>query len=134
MTSRRVDALTPDAIATVVDTFYGRVQQDPVLGPIFARHIEDWTPHLLRMKAFWRSVLLRTGEFQRSERGAPPVLHAGIADLQQAHFERWLGLFSEVLDGVLAPEPAQQWLAKAQGIGESLWAFTQRRGGLPITA
>lgn len=129
----RADALTPDAIAAVVDTFYERVQHDAVLGPIFARHIEDWTPHLLRMKAFWRSVLLRTGEFQRSDRGAPPVLHAGIEGLSQGHFTHWLGLFSDVLDEIVTPEVAQVWLAKARGIGESLWRHAQHGSRLPIT-
>lgn len=115
----------------MVETFYGRVQQDPVLSPIFARHIEDWTPHLLRMKAFWRSVLLRTGEFQRNHRGAPPVLHAGIEGLSAQHFTHWLALFSEVLDEVVTPDVAQTWLTKARGIGDSLWRYAQHSRSIP---
>lgn len=120
MDTGRHTALTPDAIETVIQAFYGRVQHDPVLGPIFARHVDDWAPHLLRMQAFWRSVLLRTGEFQRSPRGGPPALHARIEGLDPRHFERWLGLFSSVLSECLSPEPAAQWSARAHAIGETL--------------
>lgn len=134
MTNGRHASLTPDAIATVVQTFYGRVQHDPVLGPIFARHVTDWAPHLLRMQAFWRSVLLRTDEFQRSPRGAPPDLHAAIEGLAPEHFARWLTLFSDVLSECLASEPALRWKARADAIGETLQRrIKQPRGHLAVS-
>ena len=120
MKSGRHASLTPEAIETVVETFYGRVQHDPVLGPMFARHVTDWAPHLLRMQAFWRSVLLRTAEFQRSPRGAPPALHVAIDGIGREHFARWLTLFSAVLGERLEPEAAQQWRRRAHAIGETL--------------
>lgn len=116
----RHPAITSDAIADVIDTFYGRVRHDSMLGPIFARHVGDWAPHLLRMNAFWRSVLLRTGEFQRSERGSPPVLHAAVGGLGADHFARWLTLFSAVLEERLEAHPAETWAERAKSIGASL--------------
>ena len=122
MTAQRAQHsdITPEAIADVVDTFYGRVRHDAMLGPIFARHVNDWGPHMLRMNAFWRSVLLRTGEFQRSDRGSPPVLHAAVGGLGADHFARWLTLFSSVLEERLEERPAQTWKGRAQSIGDSL--------------
>ena len=34
-------------IADLVETFYGRVRQDPLLAPVFAR-VEDWDGHLVQ--------------------------------------------------------------------------------------
>lgn len=48
-------------IERLVDTFYGRVRADDILGPIFAARIKDWGPHLQRMYAFWSSVTLQIG-------------------------------------------------------------------------
>ncbi|MBV1859853.1 MAG: group III truncated hemoglobin [Nannocystaceae bacterium] len=124
----RHSAITQEAIADVIDTFYGRVRHDPMLGPIFARHVENWAPHLLRMNAFWRSVLLRTGEFQRSERGSPPVLHAAVGGLGADHFARWLTLFSAVLEERLEEHPAQTWAGRAKSIGASLLQHVQAGG------
>ncbi len=122
MTTERArhPAITPSAIADVIESFYGRVRHDAVLGPIFARHVNDWTPHLSRMNTFWRSVLLGTGEFQRSDRGSPPALHAAVGGLGADDFERWLTLFSATLEERLEPAPAQTWAGRATSIGDSL--------------
>lgn len=114
------DGITSASISSVVDAFYGRVQADPLLGPVFARHVDDWRPHLARMKTFWRSVLLSTHEFRRSPRGAPPQLHAEIIDLSTTHFERWLALFDEVVHEQLDAQSAHAWHARASNIGRIL--------------
>ncbi len=129
----RFDSINPAAIAAVVERFYGEVRHDSVLGPIFARHVQDWTPHMLRMQAFWRSVLLRTGEFERSPRGAPPHLHAAIEGITADHFARWLTLFSKVLSTTLAAGPADDWEQRARGIGRSLvQRIPGNEGSLPL--
>ena len=58
-------------IDRLVEDFYAKIRDDALLGPIFARHIADWPPHLSRMKAFWRSVLHNSGEFS----GNPMLKH-----------------------------------------------------------
>ncbi len=129
----RYESITPAAIETVVQAFYERVQADTGLGPVFARHVDDWPPHLARMNTFWRSVLLSTHEFQRSPRGAPPVLHRAITDLSTDHFARWIDLFAQTARETLAPEPAQAWIDKAMHIGTVLSRHL-RPGTVPITA
>lgn len=99
-------------IETMVDTFYAKVREDEVLGPIFERRIEDWPLHLERMVLFWRAVLRSEPTFKISERGAPPILHQRIVELEAMHFDRWLGLFRDVVDQTY-PEPHAQRVREA---------------------
>lgn len=95
-------------IEQMVHQFYARVREDALLGPVFARHIERWPPHLERMVLFWRAVLRSERLFGMSPRGGPQALHQAIEALQIAHFERWLTLFAEVVDEIYAPAVAAQ--------------------------
>ena len=84
---------TEAEIRRMVNTFYARVREDPVLGPIFEERIgSDWDPHLDRMVDFWSTVLLASGRY----RGDPMGAHRRIAGLRPAHFDRWLELFRPV--------------------------------------
>jgi hemoglobin len=76
-----------------VETFYGKIQRDDLLGPIFNERIADWPAHLARMKGFWRSVLHNSGEFA----GNPMLKHMAIPGLELRHFSHWLDLFYETL-------------------------------------
>ena len=49
-----------EMILKVVFAFYDRIRADAVLGPIFAKEIADWDPHLEKMCDFWSSMLLMT--------------------------------------------------------------------------
>jgi len=49
--------ITEAMIAALVDTFYGRVREDSLLAPVFAR-VENWDEHLAKLRAFWSSVVL----------------------------------------------------------------------------
>lgn len=85
--------IDPDYIAAFVDTFYGAIRQDALLGPIFAARITDWDHHLGRMKMFWRGVLLNSGEYS----GSPMQKHFAIPGLEPRHFAHWLELFYATL-------------------------------------
>ncbi len=82
-----------DYIDHFVETFYGKIRDDELLGPIFNERIADWPAHLARMKAFWRSVLHNSGEFA----GNPMLKHMIIPEIEQRHFSHWLDLFYETL-------------------------------------
>ncbi|MFT5429507.1 MAG: hemoglobin [Myxococcota bacterium] len=109
-----------DRIEHMVHTFYGRVREDEVLGPIFASRITDWPHHLGRMVQFWRAVLRSEAAFSMSERGSPPVLHRQIDELARPHFKQWLGLFFTVVDETYHPDDAVEVKAAAQRIAGSL--------------
>lgn len=88
-------------ISQLVERFYDAIRKDELLGPIFAAHVADWTPHLGRMKDFWASVTMESGRF----RGNPMVKHIAVGGLEQAHFDRWLVLWRETV-GTVVPEAA----------------------------
>lgn len=105
-------------IGLMVDRFYGAVRRDKRLGPLFDGIVEDrWPAHLDRMKAFWRSVLLRTGEYH----GRPVPAHNAITDLQSSDFERWIALFDQTTNELFEPQAAAVIQAVARRVGASLW-------------
>jgi hemoglobin len=109
--------VTEDSIAEVVDTFYGRIRDDQLLGPIFADAIgTDWGPHLDKMKTFWSSVLLAS----RAYKGNPMITHLQLPRLTRHHFERWLQLWRETVAALCSDELASLLIRKAQTIGERL--------------
>mgnify|MGYP000420326298 CR=1 FL=1 len=104
-------------IATLVDTFYAHIRADAVLGPIFAGRIANWPHHLNRMRSFWRSILLHTGEFS----GNPMLKHMVIPDIGRDEFLRWLDIFAATLAELERdPQASTRILAKARAIAESL--------------
>lgn len=115
-------------ISDLVENFYGAVRSDALLGPIFASHVADWTPHLARMKDFWASITLESGRF----RGNPMLKHMAIGGLDGVHFDRWLVLWNRTLDEVIANEEAAQVFREAaKRIARSLLTGIQiERDGL----
>jgi hemoglobin len=109
--------ITEDDIDRLVPAFYARVREDIVLGPIFNGAIEDWPHHLEKLKAFWSSVMLTSGRYK----GQPMVAHVRhAADMVPENFARWLALWQETGDALLAPEAAAAFQEKAGRIAESL--------------
>jgi hemoglobin len=117
-----------DYIDHFVEAFYASVRADDLLGPIFAARIADWPAHLLRMKAFWRSVLHNSGEFS----GNPMVKHLAIPGLESRHFEHWLTLFYATLrEAEGHPEATALVGSRARMIADSLLtAIALHRDGL----
>ncbi len=107
-------------IGVLVDTFYGRVRRDEVLGPIFHRALgegdAEWAAHLARLKDFWTSIALRSGRYH----GDPFSAHLRLPGLEPAMFDRWLEMFGTVCDEVFAPDIAAFFREKAERIARSL--------------
>lgn len=102
-------------IERLVRTFYGRIQQHDVLGPIFAAKISDWESHIVKLCAFWSSVTLMTGRYH----GRPMQKHAPLP-VDGGHFDRWLALFEETAAELCPPAAAALFVEKARMIAESL--------------
>lgn len=119
-------------ISALVDGFYARVRADAMLGPIFAAHIADWTPHLRRMKDFWASIMIESGRFN----GSPMQKHIALGGLDAAHFAHWLSLWDETLaQQIPDKQVADRFRAAATRIGDSLLTGIQiQRGGLSAIA
>lgn len=121
--------VTEQMIHEVVHAFYAVVRTDPALGPIFNRVIGDgWDEHLAKLCDFWSSVLLMTGRFK----GAPMPAHIRIADIQPAHFVRWLHIFRQTVERLCPPQAAALFMAKSEMIAQSLQlGIAASRGELP---
>lgn len=88
------DIQTKEDIKLLVDSFYGKVNSDELLSPVF--NIEagtDWEHHMPKMYQFWGTQLIGTMDYQ----GFPFPPHTKVA-LTTTHFKRWLKLFFETVD------------------------------------
>ena len=91
-------------IELLVSSFYTKVNQDPLLWPVFNQTAAvNWETHLPIMYDFWSTMLLG----DKSYRGNPFIKHIPLP-INKTHFERWLTLFLETVDehftGVVADE------------------------------
>lgn len=102
-------------IDRLVETFYGKVRDDVMIGPIFADRVENWGPHLAQMKLFWSSVALSTGVYE----GRPMPKHLPLP-IDATHFDRWLALFEETAREICPPVAADHFMERARRIAESL--------------
>jgi hemoglobin len=119
----RQTGITDAMIADLVDTFYGRVRQDPLLAPVLAR-VENWDDHLVKLRAFWSSVVLMSGRYH----GQPMQAHFPLS-IEPRHFDRWLALFEQTTADVCPPAAAAIFMEKARRIADSFGtAMATRRG------
>jgi len=102
-------------IERLVRGFYAKVQQDALIGPVFAARIKDWEPHLRRMFAFWSSVALLNGRYS----GTPMPMHMSLP-VDGRHFDRWLALFEATAHELCPPAAAQHFIERARNIANSL--------------
>lgn len=109
-------------VAQLVDEFYAKVWEDPLIGPVFERYVNDWDQHLPQMVAFWRKTVLYTGTYN----GRPMEAHMRIPGLGEAHFERWLKLWSATVHEVVPAHAQQDFILAAQRIATSIVAVLNR--------
>ena len=108
------DIENKEDIKLMVDSFYGLVQKDALLGPIFNGVIKDgWTAHLETMCRFWQTVLLH--EF--AYKGSPFLPHKKLP-LELHHFERWLFHFNNSMDENFAGNIAEEAKWRAQKMAQ----------------
>jgi len=108
-------AITEACIADVVDTFYTKIRQDRLLGPIFEDAIgTEWDAHLETMNAFWSSVMLASGNYK----GNPMMTHLQLPRLTQPYFERWLELWRETTAALCSEQVASLFVQRAEMIAD----------------
>lgn len=115
------------AIECVVAAFYARIRLHPMLGPVFAAHVEDWPEHEAKIARFWKGSILHLPGYE----GSPMQAHRAARDVRPGMFSGWLGLFDQVLSEELDAAQAQAWSALAHKIGVSLRAGVVERETLP---
>jgi hemoglobin len=102
-------------IDRLIRGFYGRARHDPLLGPIFERHVGDWEQHFARMRDFWSSVALMSGRYH----GQPMTAHLPLP-IDTPHFNRWLELFAQTARETCPPAAAAHFIERAYRIADSL--------------
>ncbi|MBT9385257.1 group III truncated hemoglobin [Pseudooceanicola sp. CBS1P-1] len=109
--------LDQDMIRRVVHRFYELVRDDPLIGPVFHTRIPEdhWPQHLDKITAFWSSALLGT----RSYGGRPMPKHQAIAELEDAHFRRWLALLRHTVTLLCPPPVAAVFIARSERMAEA---------------
>ncbi len=94
MDNIRNDISNREDVVLLVNTFYQRVREDDLIGPVFEERIKgNWEPHLETMHNFWYTLLFG----KEAYRGNPFAKHIGLP-LDASHFKRWLLLFNATLD------------------------------------
>ena len=105
------------ALERLIPDFYARVRADADIGPLFNAAVNNWADHLERLVAFWSSVMLTTGRYK----GSPVAEHLKHkAHITPAMFDRWLAIWADTTNELLAPGAATAMQAKAARIAESL--------------
>ncbi|WP_269583649.1 group III truncated hemoglobin [Roseibium sp. Sym1] len=118
---RRYEEVDEQAIHVMVHTFYGCIREHPRLGEIFGRRLAGrWEEHLPKMEAFWQSVLMKNGAYK----GKPVPAHLKQKELVSADYAAWLGVFRPVIRELFVPDLADEIIAVAERIAQSLWLAT----------
>ncbi|MBA4167488.1 MAG: group III truncated hemoglobin [Chitinophagaceae bacterium] len=87
-----------EAIELLVNSFYTKVQEDALLGPIFMNAENfQWDTHIPIMVDFWETLLLGIVSYKGNAMAKHLELHRRTP-LGAAHFEQWKKLFYGTLD------------------------------------
>src|SRR5688572_5638817 len=112
----KVDISSSEDVKLLVDSFYNKVKLNPVIGFIFTDVAKvNWEHHLLKMYAFWESILLGGPPYG----GNPMVPHiqlSKITPLTEKEFSTWLSLFNETMDELFEGPVANEGKARAANI------------------
>jgi hemoglobin len=118
----KADIQTEDDIRKLVVSFYGKVNKDDLLSPVFNDVANvNWEEHLPHLCRFWSTLLFRTMTFQ----GQPLPKHMALP-VEKEHFTRWISLFVKTVDELFAGPKAEE----AKGYARSIADTFQLRMGL----
>ncbi len=102
------DITSRDDIANLVHTFYCKIRQDELLGPIFNSVINDWDSHLELLTDFWETNLF----FIKKYAGNPLQKHVEVDkqfnnSINEFHFGTWLTIWHQTIDDMFEGSAAQ---------------------------
>ena len=102
---------TREDVSHLVHSFYDKIRQDEMLGPIFNEAIQDWEPHLEKLTDFWEGNLFF---FVKTKyHGDPKIAHNMLDEklhnsLTMNHFGHWINLWLETIDEHFVGETAER--------------------------
>ena len=105
-----MDITTYADVEMLLRAFYGKLLKDELMAPHFAHiNLED---HLPRIIAFWAFILID----QEGYKGNVFDKHKHL-DIGEAHFNRWVKLFTETVDEHFSGEKADLAKQRAALLG-----------------
>lgn len=123
------DVLTRAEIAVVVDRFYTKAMQDPIIGYLFEGL--DLPKHLPTIYDFWENILFRTGAYKGGMMYKHLMLNAQ-KPLRLLHFQRWLELFTQTIDEHFAGENANTMKQFAYSVANTIYARISQQNAIPL--
>ena len=107
----KTDIKNREDVSLLINTFYKKIRNDEILGPIFNGIITDWDAHLVLLTDFWETQLF----LKRKYYGNPVTVHQEVDDklkhgINPEHFGLWLNLWFATIDELFEGETT--WIAK----------------------
>ncbi len=113
------DIIDREDVVLLVNSFYYKVQESPILGFIFDDIAKlNWDEHLPRMHSFWASALFNEQSFN----GNPMRKHIAlskITPMTEVQFNEWLTLFYQTVDEHFIGRKADEAKARASNIARN---------------
>ena len=111
------DIETRADIEHLLEEFYKFVIHDPQIGHHFDQL--DLEAHMPVIADFWQKVLFGDPVYFNNPLAVHQKLHQRFP-LESAHFDRWVGIFSETVDNLFAGPSAEAAKARARMIAGNL--------------
>lgn len=113
-------------IETLINAFYTKVRQNPVIGYIFNDIAKvNWEAHLPKMYSFWGSMLLS----EQSYSGNPMNKNIALSKLtvmSEKEFSEWILLFNKTVDELFIGDKAIEAKLRAANIARLMLYKIQR--------
>ena len=106
----------------LVTTFYAKIRQDEVLGPIFNVQIHDWDTHLEHLTDFWESSLFFVNKYKGNPLEKHIEVDAAVKNtISEHHFGIWLNYWIQTLDDLFEGEKANIAKNRARKMGTFIY-------------
>lgn len=116
------DIANREDVELLINTFYGAIRQEKVLGPIFNKVIDNWDDHLTLLADFWETNLFFVSKYK----GNPAQVHRRVdqeegGTITQDHFFRWITLWTQTTDHLFEGERANMAKQRARKMSTHLY-------------
>lgn len=112
-----------DDVSKLVNTFYDKIRNDEVLGPIFEMHLEGrWAAHLEKLTDFWETNLFGIPKFSGNPQRAHAVVDKNLDHtVSQNHFSHWVEMWHQTIDELFEGRLADRAKMAAERMAQGLY-------------
>lgn len=107
-------------IKLLVNSFYDKVNSDPLLSPIFNEIAKvDWATHLPKMYEFWNMIIFGSRDYN----GSPMGVHMKLSTqttMGKEQFDRWKFLFFKTVDELFLGTNAEEAKSRAEAVAATM--------------